>query len=118
MVMWERKTGGRRVAQGAVALSVGGLIAISLLAGCGESGHDAPVEKRDDTGAAVVNMPDHVGNLAYKCVGNTGYLYLNVTHNSNDVPPTLVPHRMCPGWRADLAVPGVPSNPVTIRREG
>lgn len=94
------------------------LIAIGgLLAGCGESGHDAPVQRRDDTGAAVVNMPDHVGNLAYKCVGNTGYLYLNVTHNSNDVPPTLVPHRMCPGWRADLAVPGVPANPVTTHRE-
>jgi hypothetical protein len=33
---------------------------------------DAPVERRDDAAAVVVNMPDGYGNLAMKCVELAG----------------------------------------------
>lgn len=42
--------------------------AVVLAVGIG----DAPVGDRDDTPAAVVNMPDRFANVAMKCMGPNG----------------------------------------------
>lgn len=92
-------------------------------AGCdwgnSEGAQDAPVAKRDDSGATVQNMPDTFGNIAYKCLGNTGYLVVMVTHNINDTPPMLVPHKMCPGFTPDLRSFGpAPATTKIVKEEG
>ncbi len=52
------------------------LVAAGWMSGCTgrdlERFRDAPVDRRDDTGAVLVNMPDGYGNVALKCVDLDG----------------------------------------------
>ncbi|MBC6458820.1 hypothetical protein [Actinomadura sp. HBU206391] len=57
---------------------------------------DAPVSKRDDSAAEVINYPNQFGNVAHKCDGHGHRVYV-VTHAKSDVAPVVVTDPSCPG---------------------
>jgi hypothetical protein len=57
---------------------------------------DAPVSKRDDSGAEVINFPNQFANIAHKCDGQGHRVYV-VTHSKTDVPPVVIADPTCPG---------------------
>src|SRR4051812_651251 len=60
---------------------------------------DAPVSKRDDSGAEVINYPNQFANVAHKCDGHGHRVYV-VTHSKTDVAPVVVTDPTCPGGPA------------------
>ncbi len=57
---------------------------------------DAPVEKRDDGPAEVVNFPDGFSNVAHKCDGHGHRIYVTTQANGGK-QMTVIADPSCPG---------------------
>jgi hypothetical protein len=65
-----------------------GIFAIGA-AGCG---NDASVDTRDKGAAkAIINMPDHFPNVAFKCRGSKG-IYVTNNTSSGSGSPAVIPN--------------------------
>lgn len=111
---------GAKVTLGSVAVGAAGIFAVMAV---GTACSNDPGGYKNQRGIAdakitatpqpgnprVVNNADHYPNVSTMCDGKYGYMLFTVTHDTNDVPPVVVPDPRCPGW-----IPGLVGGQPTV----